>query len=147
MDIATMAHSLEVRSPLLDVAFAEDIAAFPAQTKLERGVSKRIFKDAMRPWLPREIVDRPKMGFEVPLHEWFRGPLRELPEMLLDERARSRGMFREEEIRLLIRHHATGAADNSKKLWALLQLELWHREVVEAPRSDGVDLRLSAAKS
>jgi asparagine synthase (glutamine-hydrolysing) len=132
MDIATMAHSLEVRSPLLDHEFMEMAAALPASSKLQGRTSKRVLKDALRPWIPGHILDRPKMGFSVPLRDWFRGPLRALPaEVLLDPPALQRGMFREAGIRRLIDDHVDGGRDNSLKIWALLQLELWLQSYVD----------------
>jgi asparagine synthase (glutamine-hydrolysing) len=132
MDIATMTHSLEVRSPLLDHVFMELAAGLPAALKL-RGLRRKVgLKDALRPWVPDRILDRPKMGFSVPLAEWFRGRLRGLPEdVLLDRRSLERGLFREAAVRALIDEHAERRADNSRKLWALLQLELWFRAYVD----------------
>jgi asparagine synthase (glutamine-hydrolysing) len=132
MDIATMAHSLEVRSPLLDHEFVELSAALPAKLKRRGRASKIALKDALRPWIPDHILDRPKMGFSVPLAEWFRGRLRELPgEILLDRRSLERGMFHEGAIRGLIDDHLADRIDNSRKLWSLLQLELWFRSYVD----------------
>ena len=126
MDIASMAHSLEVRSPLLDHVFMELVARLPADQKLAGRVSKRAFKDAIRGWIPDHVLDRPKRGFGVPLREWFRNELRALPgEVLLDPRALRRGLFEEARLRRLIAEHVDGTADNSSKLWALIQLELW----------------------
>jgi asparagine synthase (glutamine-hydrolysing) len=71
MDIASMAHSLEVRSPLLDHVFMETAAAIPTDRKLDGQTRKRIYKDALRGWLPDHILDRPKKGFSVPIGEWF----------------------------------------------------------------------------
>jgi asparagine synthase (glutamine-hydrolysing) len=134
MDIATMAHSLEVRSPLLDHRFMEMAARLPASVKLDGKTTKRIFKDAVRPWLPDHILDRPKMGFGVPVGEWLRGPLRELPrEVLLDPRSLERGLFRPERVRQLIERHQSGAESHSYRIWVLLQLELWLRTYVDAP--------------
>jgi len=139
MDIATMAHSLEVRSPLLDHRFMEVAARLPAATKLTGRRTKLAFKRAMRPWIPDEILDRRKMGFGVPLAEWFRGPLRDLPgEILLDTRSLGRGYFRERAIRDLIDRHQRGAEDTSNRIWALLQLELWLRTYVDAERPQQV---------
>jgi asparagine synthase (glutamine-hydrolysing) len=133
MDIATMTHSLEVRSPLLDHVFMELAARLPAAFKLQRLRRKVGLKDALRPWVPDHILDRPKMGFSVPLADWLRGPLRRLPEdVLLDRRSLERGLFREPAVRALIDDHARRRADNSRKLWALLQLELWFRAYVDA---------------
>lgn len=133
MDIATMTHSLEVRSPLLDHVFVELAARLPAAMKRRGRTSKVALKDALRRWVPDHILDRPKMGFSVPLADWFRGGLRDLPkEVLLDRRSLERGIFREHALRALIDDHLTGRADNSLKLWALLQLELWFRSYVDA---------------
>ncbi len=73
VDIASMAHSLEMRSPLLDHALMETAAALPSTSKLKGRVTKRVLKDAVRQWVPDEILDRPKMGFSPPLGDWLRG--------------------------------------------------------------------------
>ena len=136
MDIATMAHSLEVRSPFLDHRLMESAAALPSQAKLDGSATKRILKDALRPWLPESILFREKMGFSVPVDAWFRGELRELPaEVLLDPAALGRGMFQESAVRGLIDDHRTGRADNGGRIWALLQLELWQRSYVDSVRT------------
>jgi asparagine synthase (glutamine-hydrolysing) len=141
MDVATMAHSLEVRSPLLDHEFMEFAASLPSALKLDGGTTKRVFKDALRPWLPEGILERGKMGFQVPLREWLRGPLRELPtQVLLDARSLERGWFREARVRGLIHDHAEGVRDNSRHLWALIQLELWLRTFVDAGAREPVAL-------
>ncbi len=133
MDIATMAHSLEARSPLLDHRFLELAARLPASTKLTGGTTKRLFKEAVAPWLPSGIVNRPKMGFSIPLASWLRGKLRTLPEdVLLDPVALGRGYFRPQAVRRLINDHRATKKDNADRLWALIQLELWHRSFVDA---------------
>ena len=133
MDIASMAYSLEVRSPLLDHEFMELCAGLPGSWKLSGGTSKKLFKDALRPWLPDHVLDRPKSGFSVPIAAWFRGPLRDLPrEILLDEESRVRGLFREQYVRDLIDQHLAGTRDNSSRIWALIQLELWFRTFVDS---------------
>jgi asparagine synthase (glutamine-hydrolysing) len=145
MDIATMAHSLEVRSPLLDHELMELAAAIPSHMKLDGRTTKRIFKDALRPWIPDRILDRSKQGFEVPIREWFRGPLRDLPaEILLDRRSVERGFFREEAVRGLIDAHHARSADNSSKLWTLIQLELWLRMYVDGGAGVGAETRVAA---
>jgi asparagine synthase (glutamine-hydrolysing) len=133
VDIATMAHSLEARSPLLDHVFMEMAASLPSKGKLSRGVSKRLFKDALRPWLPDEVINRRKMGFAVPIAEWFRGELRELPrEVLLDGRATGRGLFRTREVeRMIDVHRQDAGSDYSNHLWALVQLEMWFRTYID----------------
>jgi asparagine synthase (glutamine-hydrolysing) len=118
-------------------------ASLPGSLKVRRGVTKRVFKDALRPWLPERIIERPKMGFRVPLREWFRGPLRDMPaEVLLDSRSRERGWFREEMVRQIIREHVDGRRDHSNRIWALLQLELWLRMFVDAGAPEPVALAL-----
>jgi asparagine synthase (glutamine-hydrolysing) len=143
MDIATMAHSLEVRSPLLDHEFMEMAARLPAKAKLDGTTTKRIFKDALAPWLPSHILHREKMGFGVPIGDWFRGALRDLPaEILLDPRATDRGFFRPDGVRDIIDRHTSGVEDTSNKIWAMLQLELWMRTYVDAetPRPLGLSV-------
>jgi asparagine synthase (glutamine-hydrolysing) len=146
MDIASMAFSLEVRSPLLDHEFMELCAGFPGSWKLRGGTTKKLFKDALRPWLPDSILDRPKRGFGVPLDTWLRGPLRELPrEILLDGASLERGLFRPEYVRGLIDDHLSGARNNAHRIWALIQLELWQRTFVDRLETDPIDLTLELA--
>jgi len=129
MDIATMAHSLEARSPFLDHVFLEAAAALPAHAKLAAGRSKVLLKDAVADWLPAGITERGKQGFSVPLAEWFRGPLRQFPEdVLLDPAAVQRGIFRPARIRRMLAEHRLGAADHAASLWSLMVLETWQRE-------------------
>jgi asparagine synthase (glutamine-hydrolysing) len=145
MDIATMAHSLEVRSPLLDHRFMEVVASMPASAKARGRRTKVAFKDALRPWLPDHILDRTKMGFGVPLAQWFRGDLRELPgEVLLDPRSLDRGYFRPDAVRRLIEDHHERRRDNSQKLWSLLQLELWLRTYIDPPVAPSAPVALDA---
>jgi asparagine synthase (glutamine-hydrolysing) len=147
MDIATMAHSVEARSPFLDHRLLEFAASLPAGQKLRAGEGKRILKSALRGILPDAILDREKMGFGVPLVHWLRGELRELPsEVLLDPSALDRGYFRRAEIERLIREHRDRHADHAYRLWTLLQLEYWHREVAEAPRDGVTDLDSAMAQ-
>jgi asparagine synthase (glutamine-hydrolysing) len=132
MDIATMAHSLEVRSPFLDHVLMERVARLPGSMKLRRGKLKYLLKEAVRPWLPESVIDRPKMGFGAPIASWFRGALSSLPEdVLLDPVSTGRGMFRREQVRLLIDEHRAGRRDNASKLWSLLVLELWFRTYID----------------
>jgi asparagine synthase (glutamine-hydrolysing) len=132
MDIASMAHSLEVRSPLLDHQFMEMAAGFPGSWKLHGRMTKKIFKDALRQWLPEHILDRRKRGFGVPIGTWFRRELRDVPrEILLDRHSLARGFFREERLRQIIDDHVAGARDHTNQIWALIQLELWLRTFVD----------------
>jgi asparagine synthase (glutamine-hydrolysing) len=136
VDIATMAHSLEARSPFLDHRLLEFAARLPPQMKMHRGGGKRILKLAMRGIVPDAVLDRPKMGFGVPLKHWFRGELADLPrDLLLDPSAHCREYLAGEEIERLLAEHAAGQYDHAHRLWALIQLETWHREVLEPARS------------
>jgi asparagine synthase (glutamine-hydrolysing) len=132
MDIASMAHSLEVRSPLLDYEFMELAASLPGSWKVHRLRTKRIFKDALEPWLPSHILHRQKCGFGAPIREWFRRDLKDLPrEVLLDGRSLQRGFFQQKTVQRIIDDHISGARDNSGKIWALIQFELWLRTFVD----------------
>ena len=135
VDIATMAHSLEARSPLLDHEFMELAASLPPQLKV-RGRRRRSGSCAppCAAGVPDAILDRPKQGFVVPIAEWLRTDLRDLAhDALLDPVARGRGWFRPEAVRNLLDRHLAGVEDRSGAIWALLMLELWQREVIERP--------------
>ncbi|MBI4371696.1 MAG: asparagine synthase (glutamine-hydrolyzing) [Elusimicrobia bacterium] len=129
VDVATMACSLEGRSPLLDHEFVELAYRLPGDWKLKglRG-HKWIMKEAFGDLLPAPILRRGKMGFGIPLGSWFRGPLKGYwEEHVLSREALGRGWFAEEGLRRLWREHQGGRRDHGYRLWALLMLELWHR--------------------
>jgi asparagine synthase (glutamine-hydrolysing) len=134
MDIASMAHSLEVRSPLLDHHVVEFAAALPLDLKLRGLTQKYLLKAVARPWLPAGILDRRKMGFGVPLHRWFREELRDMAyDVLLGQRARERGYFEPAAVRRLLDEHVAGTALHHHRLWNLLMLEWWHRTWIDQP--------------
>jgi asparagine synthase (glutamine-hydrolysing) len=129
-----MANSLEGRSPMLDHEVMEFAARLPAKLKLRGGRSKFIITTAFADLLPRENVERRKMGFGMPVGDWLRGPMREmLGDILLSERSLGRGYFVPDEVRRLVTEHWSRRADHTYRLWNLLMLELWHREVLERP--------------
>jgi asparagine synthase (glutamine-hydrolysing) len=131
VDITSMAHSLEVRSPFLDHRLMELAARFPAALKLRGRDGKRVLRDCARAWLPDDLLDRRKHGFAVPVADWLRGELRELPEsLLLDPDAVQRGLFRRAEVERLIAEHRAGH-NRANKLWAMINLELWYRTCVD----------------
>jgi asparagine synthase (glutamine-hydrolysing) len=132
IDIATMAHALEARSPLLDHELMEFAARIPAAMKVRGGQKKWILREALRGWLPGDILDRPKQGFSVPVGDWFRNELRaHVNEVLLDPAALARGYFRPGAVHEMLNRQAAGADTESKRVWALYMLELWHREFID----------------
>ena len=139
VDRASMAHSLEVREPLMDHEVVEWLATLPSNLKMRGGESKFLLKKAMEPLLPRDIMYRPKMGFAVPLARWFRGPLRERVRAgLLGGPLADSGMFNQATIGQMIAQHESGARDHSTPLWTLLMYDAFLRNVVgEAPTTSG----------
>ncbi len=138
VDRASMAASLEVRAPLLDTKVVELACALPGKLKLRGGVTKYILKKAARPWLPDEIIDRPKKGFGIPVGEWLRGPLRAMAhDLLAPTRLKRQGIWQTEPIQKMLAQHDAGTADHRKPLWTLLALQLWlDRFGLDAPRVD-----------
>jgi asparagine synthase (glutamine-hydrolysing) len=130
VDMASMAHSLECRSPFLDHRVVELALALPIRRKLRLrgGRSKVVLKQAFADVLPPAIRHRPKMGFAIPLDRWFRGELKsELRAVLLDPVALRRGLFQPEAVATLVNEHVEGRRDHAQQLWTLLMLELWFR--------------------
>jgi asparagine synthase (glutamine-hydrolysing) len=128
VDIATMVHSLEARSPLLDHKLMQCAASLPVALKLHRGHAKYLLKRAFPELLPRENVRRRKMGFAVPLDAWFRGPLSTIAQDTIG--ARTSPLYdylRHERTSALLDQHMKGAAQHGARLWALLVLDGWLR--------------------
>lgn len=134
MDIASMAYSLEARSPLLDHEFMEWAASLPPSVKVAGRETKVGLRTALRGWVPDEVLDAPKQGFRPPVSDWLRGDLRDWSrEVLLDRETLGRGYFREAEVRAVLDRHAERRRDESRGIWSLLMFELWHRDVLHAP--------------
>jgi asparagine synthase (glutamine-hydrolysing) len=132
VDITTMACSLEARSPFLDHHLMEWAAGLPGRYKVRLRTTKFLLKQAMLPWLPADLVNRPKQGFGVPIASWLRTDLRDLSrDVLTDSTARSRGLFRPEAVSALLSEHDQGI-NHSTRIWALIQFELWHRNFIDA---------------
>jgi asparagine synthase (glutamine-hydrolysing) len=132
VDIASMANSLECRAPFLDYRVAELAAKMPIQYKLYRGRGKRILREAFPELVTRGLARRSKMGFGVPLEQWFRHELKEYSrQVLLDPRAVGRSYFRPGAVERMLDEHQTGAFDHGYRLWALLFFELWHRQWID----------------
>ena len=138
VDVASMAHGLEARSPFLDHVFMEWAAELPEQLKMAHGRTKALFKSAMEPYLPNELLYRPKMGFGCPVDHWFRSELKEFAhETLLSQSARERGLFRPAYVRRLLEEHCAFTQDHHTRLWALLMLELWFQMWIDALTEPG----------
>ena len=132
VDIATMANSLEARSPFLDHPLMEWAATLPASLKIQGDSTKHVLRRALDQLVPSENMERPKMGFGMPVGRWFQGPLKELLcDAVLGERALARGYFRPGALRELVDEHLSNRADHTHRLWALLMLELWHQEFID----------------
>jgi asparagine synthase (glutamine-hydrolysing) len=126
VDVASMAHGLEVRAPLLDHEVVRFGLSLPDEYLVDARGGKRILRDLLLRHLPRELVERPKRGFSVPLAPWFRNALRPRIEALAgSERLRGLGPFDPTGIRRLVDEHLTGARDHSQRLYALLVLDQW----------------------
>ena len=133
VDIATMAVSLEARSPFLDHHVIEFAASLPERLKLRRLTTKYLLKKVLRQLLPSENLDRRKMGFGVPIGHWFRGKMQPfLREVVLSEKALRRGLFKPEAVRQLVELHTRGERDYSHQLWTLLMLELWFNRFIDS---------------
>jgi asparagine synthase (glutamine-hydrolysing) len=134
VDIATMACSLEARAPLLDYRLVEWAARLPVGLKQRGFRGKRLLRELLARRMGTELFERPKMGFAAPIGSWLRRELRELAvDTLLDERTAQRGYLERTAVEELLRSHLSGEVDHSRAIWTILMLELWHREVVEAP--------------
>jgi len=132
VDIATMAVSLEARSPFLDHKVIEFAASLPQNLKLRRLTGKYLLKKVLRKLLPSENLTRRKMGFGVPIGHWFRGKMQPfLREVILSEKALGRGLFRPEAVKQLVDLHVRGERDYSHQLWTLLMLELWFNRFID----------------
>ena len=131
-DIAGMTHSLEARMPLLDHKFLEFTARIPSELKLKDGtLSKYIFKKAVEPYLPRDVIYRRKMGFGVPLDHWFRHELKDLAyDTLLSRTALQRGYFQRDYIEMALDRHVAGESWQYL-IWNLLMLEFWHQMFID----------------
>jgi asparagine synthase (glutamine-hydrolysing) len=124
VDRASMAHSLEVREPLMDHPLIEWLASLPTSLKIRGQEGKYLLKKTMEPYLPREIMYRPKMGFSVPLAQWFRGPLKQrVRDAILGAELAETGYFKQTYLRHLVDAHQSGVRDYSAALWSLLMFQ------------------------
>ena len=129
VDRMSMLTSLEVRVPILDHLFLEWVTGLPPKWKMRGGKQKYIFaKLAERVGVPKEVLDRPKQGFALPLRHWMRNELKDLiMSVLLDSSTFQRGYFNPQGVRRLLDEHFQGRRDHSARIWRFLMFELWHR--------------------
>ena len=138
MDIASMANSLEVRSPFLDHVLLEYAATIPGGLKVAGGVGKALLRESVRDLLPPEILGGPKRGFSAPVAAWLRGPLKGYAEALLLRGARGLPeFFRPAAVRSLWEAHQSGRENHAMRLWALLVFEVWFRLWMDGEGMDG----------
>ncbi len=131
VDVASMAHSLEVRCPLVDQDLMVFAASLPGDVKLRRLTTKLILREVAKPLLPERILKRPKQGFGLPVDRWMREELAEMSrDVLLDRSARDRGIFEPAAIERLLEQHQRGEP-RGDQIWALMMLELWYRTFID----------------
>jgi asparagine synthase (glutamine-hydrolysing) len=137
VDRASMAHSLEVREPLMDHPLVEWLASLPSSLKVRGQEGKYLLKKSMEPYLPSDVLYRPKMGFSVPLAQWFRGPLKQrVNDAILGSRLASTGIFNARYLRQLVEGHFSGVHDYSSSIWTLLMFEAFLRNVMRDGKLD-----------
>ena len=135
VDRASMAHSLEVREPLMDHELVEWAATLPSHMKLRGGNGKHFFKKAMEPYLPNDVLYRPKMGFSVPLTRWLRGPLRQrVRSALLEGPMLEGGWLNAAVVRQIVDDHQSGRHDHSTPIWTLLMFDAFLRNAMGEAR-------------
>jgi asparagine synthase (glutamine-hydrolysing) len=128
----SMATSIESRVPFLDHKLVEFAATLPDEWKLSGWTTKRVLREAMQGVLPASILNRPKMGFPVPFARWVRGSWNGIArDVLLDRRARERGVIDPAAVDRLLRDHADGRTSGGDRIWTLLNLELWYRTFID----------------
>lgn len=133
VDIASMANSLEARSPFLDHKFMEFVAKIPSGLKLRGRTGKYILKRALTNILPDKILKRKKMGFGVPIDHWFRNELKDMAyDTILSKKAIDRGYFKKEALRKILDEHSSGKWNWHNHIWNLLMLELWNQMFIDS---------------
>jgi asparagine synthase (glutamine-hydrolysing) len=148
VDRASMAHSLEVRGPLLDHTLVEWLAGLPPDMKLRNGNGKYLFKRALEPYLPKDLLYRPKMGFGVPLAAWFRGPLRQrVRDAVLGNTMKQLGWLRLDVIERMVDQHQAGASDHSAALWSLMMFDASLERLVGSASTQGERIGVGAGSA
>jgi asparagine synthase (glutamine-hydrolysing) len=128
-DRMTMAASLEARMPFMDHELAAFVSGLPDHWRVSGRQTKRILRQAVKRLLPPDVLNRPKIGFRVPVNEWFQGPMRDyLLDHLTSPDSLTRDYFQRDALQRMLHEHLSGMQNHEKLLWALLSLEIWHRE-------------------
>jgi asparagine synthase (glutamine-hydrolysing) len=131
-DQMSMAASIESRVPFLDHKLVEFAATLPDNWKLAGWTTKRVLRASMKGVLPESILNRPKMGFPVPIGRWTRGRWNDVArDVLLDRRSRERGLIDPPAVDAMLQGHAAGRIDAGDRIWSLLNLELWYRTFID----------------
>uniref|UniRef100_UPI0026357042 asparagine synthase C-terminal domain-containing protein n=1 Tax=Sulfurihydrogenibium sp. TaxID=2053621 RepID=UPI0026357042 len=129
VDRATMSVALEGREPFLDHKILEWTSMLPVEFKYKNGVSKYILRKILYKYIPKELIDRPKQGFGVPIYEWFKTDLKELyKEYLNPERIKKEGVFNEKEVERLLNDYLNDRGVNHNKLWFLFVFQIWREK-------------------
>jgi asparagine synthase (glutamine-hydrolysing) len=145
-DQMSMAASIDSRVPVLDHPLADFAARLPARHQLRGLTTKVVLREAMKDWLPPEILSRKKMGFPVPVGAWLRGPYRPLlDEFVLGARARARGLFEPAAVKALVDSHTAGEPRHDERLWSLINLEIWQRIFLDGEPVESVHMPAVAA--
>jgi asparagine synthase (glutamine-hydrolysing) len=140
-DQMSMAASLESRVPFLDWRIVEFTTRMPERMKLRGWQTKYVLRQAMKGVVPEEILTRSKMGFPVPLGEWFRGRFGDMiDEYVLSDRVRERGIFDHARLAQLVAEHKSAKYDHAQRLWSLVNLELWLRQFIDEDSTARVGL-------
>lgn len=149
VDRMSMLTSLEVRVPILDHLFLEWVTGLPPEWKMRGKKQKYIFsKLAKRVGVPKEVVDRPKQGFALPLRHWMRNELKDLTmSVLLDSSTAQRGYFNPQGVRRMLGEHFQGRRDHSARIWRFLMFELWHRNFLANVGMTNAGVHLDQATS
>jgi len=129
VDRTSMASSLETRLPLLNHKVIEFAWTLPLSMKYDKNISKRILRDVLFKRVPRELIERPKMGFSVPIADWLRGPLKSWGESLIfDQENHKHDLLNQQSVNNLWKQHMSASRDNSAALWSILMLQSWVKE-------------------
>ena len=143
MDRMSMAHGLEVRSPLCDYRLVDFVLNLPASYRLKGTRTKHILKEVAREWIPKEIAERKKVGFDSPVGQWFKQDLREfIVQFLAPEQLKQSGLLDPHGVQTVLGDHLSGRNDYSLQLWSLVALEGWYRMYIEDGVTDGREYRL-----